>query len=121
MSSEFKFLFFGLELRSRISLTINPGDSFYKSPKLFGRVSQIALARCQIVRKHIISHSAPRQLSGDNVEREMHSAIDTAAGDFIGQRRKAPVSPNHIWSSAEIYLESNVIASVKERELRCQR
>ncbi len=45
---------------------------------------QIAAARCQIIEKHKVSHAAPGRLSGGDVKREMHSAVDAAAGDFIG-------------------------------------
>ena len=79
----------------------------------------IAAARRQVIEKHKVSHAASGRLSGGDVKREMHSAIDAAAGDFVGQRRKIPVIPNRIRSSAEIYLELNVVAFVKERENGC--
>ena len=76
----------------------------------------IPLARRQIIEKHIIRHVAPRRLSGGGVKREMNAGENAAAGGFIGHCRKTPVGANHIWISAEIYLELNIVAFVEARE-----
>ncbi len=44
----------------------------------------IAAARRQVIEKHKVSHAAPGRLSGGDVKREMYSAINAAAGNFVG-------------------------------------
>jgi hypothetical protein len=76
----------GLYFSKELSLRLFVIEKTHKSLKIFA-------ARCQVIQKHEIADAESRRLSGGSIRREVNAAVNSAAGDFIGQCRKAPVVP----------------------------